>query len=354
MDLVAFTSRAATPSCSTKHGTDDWYPERLCAAIAYSAWIVYPRNMSTSPRQAVLLTAHGTVEQVEDIPGFLRNIRRGRPASPEILAEVTRRFKEIGGSPMLTITRELAGILSEQLGCPVYVGMRMWNPDIKQALEQVIADDIDQLISFPLAPQSTHVYNHVVQQIWEQLVQEYPECYTELIPVGPWGTADGLVASFSEAISETWAELTTEEQQQAALVFTAHSLPKRVLEAGDPYEIQFREMVAAIQARLGIPAEQCHIAYQSQGMDGGDWLGPDLLSTLGALVEKGQPNVVVAPVGFLCDHTEILYDLDKEAALHAKQVGVRKWLRTPSMNTRPTFVKCLVDMLSSHLASLAG
>ncbi|HHH29516.1 MAG TPA: ferrochelatase [Polyangiaceae bacterium] len=293
---------------------------------------------STPPANlAVVLSCHGTVEKVEDIPAFVRNIRRGRPAPPEVIEEVTSRFEQIGGSPMMRITHEQAAALEERLGLPVRATARLWEPYAGPVLDALREEGIERILSLPLAPQSVHVYNAVVEE--EAEAREL-----EVIASPSWGEEPELVAAFVEAIDEARSRFADAERESLAVVLTAHSLPTRILAAGDPYEKDFRAMADVVSRALvarGVAAEHIHVAFQSQGMGGGDWLGPDLEQTFSALASAGTKNLLVAPIGFLAEHVETLYDIDIEAKQMAHDLGIERLERMPAMNTRPAFIDAL-------------
>jgi ferrochelatase len=286
---------------------------------------------------AVLLSCHGTVERVADMGAFVQNIRRGRPAPEEVVAEVTRRFERIGGSPLMRITREQAEKLEDRLQLPVRAAARLWHPYPKEVLSELVAQGIERVVSLPLAPQSVHVYNAAVERAASSFSR------LRIAAAEPYGHA--LVDAFVEAIGET--------QGHGALVLTAHSLPRAVVDAGDPYERDFRAMAAAVEARVKERFDKVHVAFQSKGMDGGAWLEPDLDDVLSEIATSGTRDVIIAPIGFLADHVETLYDIDIAVAQRAHELGFERFQRMPAMNTRPRFLdalegvaRALIDRLS--------
>ncbi|HEU4408859.1 MAG TPA: ferrochelatase [Polyangiaceae bacterium] len=292
-----------------------------------------------SPPSGVLLSAHGTVTDPDDIPAFLQNIRRGRPTPQAIVDEVRHRFHAIGGSPLLATTRGVAEALASRLGAPVFVGMRLWHPYIAEALDEAERRGVRRLLSLPLAPQSTHVYNDAVREaLAARRAEGRP--VPELVEAPPWGLEPLLVGAFAEAVGEALARFEPGERGRVGLALSAHSLPKRVIDAGDPYERQFREMADAVAARVGHPGPTL-VAFQSQGMDGGEWLGPDLPRAFAELRARGAEHVVVAAIGFLSDHVETLYDLDVDAPRLAREAGFGRFERAPSLNLRPAFLDAL-------------
>lgn len=291
---------------------------------------------------AVLLVGHGSVERVEDIPAFLSNIRHGRPTPPAIVEEVTRRFSAIGGSPLLDISKAQAAALAEVLGVRVEIGMRLFTPYAKDVVAALAADGVTRVVSLPLAPFSTHLYNPLVEAA----------CRAHgltCLPVGPWGEEPALIDAFAETVREGQdAARAAEPAVDPHLVFTAHSLPLRVLSGGDRYEHEVRATMDAVARRVG--ATKCSLAFQSQGMDGGEWLGPDLPTTLARLGAEGEKAVLFSAIGFLADHTEVLYDLDVEARSEAEGRGLR-YHRAASLNARPSFVAALATLARRALGA---
>jgi ferrochelatase len=287
----------------------------------------------------ILLTAHGTVENLAELPAFLARIRHGRPAPPELVKELERRYAAIGGSPLLRVTAEQAKELAAQTGLPVFLGMRLWRPEIADALSAALGEGIQRLCVLPLAPFSVHVYFSAAEQALARL-KEAPGAALpaggklELVACEPFGQSTGYVAAAADAIAPFLTSETSE-----ALILTAHSLPTRIISAGDPYRDQVEASARAIAGRLGRSYE---LAYQSQGADGGDWLGPDLRTTLVAAQARGRKRVVIAPIGFLSDHVETLYDLDVEARGWATELGL-EFVRVPALNAAPALVSALAE-----------
>lgn len=275
--------------------------------------------MSEGSPAGVLLTAHGTVENLDELPEFLTRIRHGRPAPPELVAEVRRRYALIGGSPLLATTRRVAESLGRTLDLPVFVGMRLWRPEIADALNTARAARVERLCVLPLAPFSVHVYVEAARRALAASGAASPE----LVAVEPWGTEPGLVAAHAQAIEPLLGSAAETE-----LVLTAHSLPLTVVRGGDPYQALVEAGAAAVAERLGRPFR---LAYQSEGAGGGEWLGPRLRSVLEDVLAAGKRRVVVAPIGFLSDHVETLYDLDVEARGWAEELGL-ELVRVPALN----------------------
>lgn len=276
---------------------------------------------------AILLTAHGTVENLDEMPEFLRRIRHGRPAPAELVAELQRRYAAIGGSPLLCLTGDQARLLAEAAALPVFVGMRLSRPELSEALQQAHAAGVTRLAVLPLAPFSVHVYAAAAQRARDELGLPL-----ELVTAQPFGQAEEFVMAQADLIRPALGAPDSE-----SLFLTAHSLPCKVIQAGDPYAEQVAASAAAIARRLGRAHE---LVYQSQGADGGDWLGPDLQSALRAAQARGRKRVVVAPVGFVSDHVETLYDLDIEARGWARELGL-EFVRIPALNTSRSLISAL-------------
>jgi ferrochelatase len=271
------------------------------------------------PEFAVLLMAHGTPESVEQMRDYLRLVRGGREPSLELIEEMTHNWLAIGGrSPLTDITVQQAAALQTALAgagmnVPVAVGMRNWTPFIADAIRQLEASGAGRMIGIPLAPQFSTLS-----------VQKYMDAATAALPAG---VEFGCVRSFHDhpllvdAFSEKLRAASPEADEE--VIFTAHSLPERVAKAGDPY-----------------PDEVATTARLVAGRTPEAWLGPDLSDLIRARAAAGIKKFMVAPIGFVCDHTEILFDIDVQAAQAARNAGAAL-RRTESLNTSPTFIKAL-------------
>ncbi len=284
---------------------------------------------------AIIVSCHGTVSRTEDIPAFIRNIRRGRPAPPELITEVTHRFELIGGSPLMTITRAQAQALEDRIGIPVVVAGRLWHPYPNEVLKGLVERGITTVISLPLAPQSVEIYHSAVQEAAASL----PGLSVRTVPT--WGMEPALIDAFVETINEALAAVPPEEAASIPILLTAHSLPKRIIAAGDAYETQFREMAGAVAARLTPRGFSVRVAFQSQGASAEPWLGPDLAETFAELAREGARTALIAPIGFLAEHVETLYDLDIEAPMIAQKAGLERLLRAKAVCDRPRFIDAL-------------
>jgi len=292
--------------------------------------------MSNEPQQTgILLVAHGTVENLADLPAFVARIRHGRPAPPGLVEELNRRYEAIGGSPLLRVTEEQARALEVRTGLPVLLGMRLWEPSVEAAFREAARRGIARLVLVPLAPFSVEVYGAAARRSLESVRAELGEATPELVVCDAWGTEPAFVEAHYAALQ---APLRI-DSRESAVVLTAHSLPRAAIRAGDRYQAEVEASVRAIAERLGRP---CELAYQSQGADGGEWLGPDLRQTFERLAQAGVRQITLAPFGFLADHVETLYDLDIEARAWASALGLG-FERVPALNTAPG----LIDALSA-------
>lgn len=283
--------------------------------------------------KAVVLLAHGTPESLDQMPEYLARIRGGRPPSPELIAEMTGNYRAIGGrSPLTDITRAQAAALQAELGdgTPVLVGMRHWHPFIADAVREAVAAGARELIGVPLAPQFSTVS-----------VARYREALAEAAPagvavrcVGSWHDHPGLIAAFAERVRAAGAA--------DAVLFTAHSLPVRLIESGDPYAAEVETTARLVAEAAGLASYER--AFQSAGRTPEPWLGPSVEQALRALAAGGARSVLVAPIGFVCDHTEILFDIDVQAAREAEGLGIAL-RRTESLNTSPTFIRAVASLV---------
>jgi ferrochelatase len=301
---------------------------------------------------AVLLIAHGTVEELDDLPEFLKNIRRGHAAPPELYAEVRRRYEAIGGrSPLNAINRDLAKGLENSLGVPVRTANRLFHPYPQSVLTDLAAEGATRIVVVPLAQHSAAVYGDAVKEAAEKAGLDL-----RIDAATNWGRMPELTEAFARSIVSALDLVPDGERDRTSLLLTAHSLPVSIIEAGDPYEDEVRASAEEIVARVREIAPgrfvDHGVAFQSQGMSTGPggrpmaWLGPDLRGRLEALAARGRKEVVIAPVGFLADHVEILYDLDIEARSWAEELGITL-RRAPSLNASDGLVDALATVARS-------
>jgi ferrochelatase len=294
-------------------------------------------------QRALLVVGHGTIAASADVPEFLRRIRRGRPASPELVEEIRRRYQAIGRSPLLDTTESLGRALEARLGITTRVAMRFWDPLVEKIVAELVAAGVKELCVLPVAPFSVHVYVDVVKRALAGL-ESADASAVKVIGVEPYGSDEAFVSAQAAKIRPLIAG---RSQGDTVLILSAHSLPSAVIASGDPYKTLFEASARAIASTLGWDAQ---IVYQSQGADGGDWLGPTLDDALVAARDAGKRAVVVAPVGFLADHVETLYDLDIEAAARARDLGLA-FVRAPTLGDEPELCDVLSDVARRAFAT---
>jgi len=290
-------------------------------------------------RSGILLMAHGTPSSMDDMPEYLRLVRGGRPPSPELVAEMRHNHEAIGGrSPLTDITQAQAAALRARLGddVPVAVGMRNWRPFIKEALAELAGAGIDRVIAVPLAPQ----FSMLSVQKYVDAARAALTDGMQLEPVRSFHAHPLLLDAFAERVQAAGPA------DDELVVFTAHSLPVRAIEAGDPYADEVAETARGVARRAGI--SRYERAYQSAGRTPEPWIGPDISACVKDRAAAGVRRILVVPVGFVCDHTEILFDIDVQAAAAARECGVAL-RRTESLNTSATFVAMLEDVVRGLL-----
>jgi protoporphyrin/coproporphyrin ferrochelatase len=294
-------------------------------------------------KTAIIVIAHGTVDDLDDLPDFLTAIRRGHAPPPPLLAEVRRHYEAIGGkSPLNAICREVAGKLESRLGLPVRLAMRLWKPYPKEVLSLLIDAGVERIVVLPLAQHSAHVYGDAVEAAARELGAE-GQRVLQVTCAKNWGLEPALTRAYANEIRKALQETPQDRRGSSLILMTAHSLPVAAVRSGDPYEVEVRASAAAIERELGPGAPVVQVAFQSQGTGGGDWLGPNLPKALDAARDAGTRHVLIAPVGFLADHVEILYDLDIEAQALARERGM-SFVRTRSLNASDGLLDALENV----------
>lgn len=300
----------------------------------------------------VLVMAYGGPSSLEEIPGYLADIRHGRPTPRAVLDEITANYRAIGGSsPLLEVTRRQVDALAAELGDEYrcYLGMRHWAPWIEDVVGQMVDDGVERAVSLVLAPQ----FSALSVAKYQQKVADGLDLYHGRIDfenVASYHDVPGLVEAFAARMEEGLERWPEGERAGVHVVFSAHSLPQRVLASGDPYAGQCLETARLVAERTGLPDERWSWAYQSAGRTPEPWAGPDLGEHLEALAARGVRDVVSVPVGFVSDHVEILFDIDQRAAEVAAGLGLRLE-RPPSLNDDPVFVGALAGLVRERAAS---
>ena len=318
-------------------------------------------------KQAVLLLAHGTPETVEQVPEYLRNVVSGRPLPLQVIDEIQHRYSLIGRSPLTEITQEQGRLVEAELAAqgervPVYVGMRNWRPYIPDVVRQMLADGVEEAAVICLAPQNSRtsvgLYRRAVQAEAGALRIDFTD---------GWAQHPLLAEAFAERLRAAMAKLTAETGAPVPVLFTAHSVPIRTVQApaasegqprlwpgegADPYAEEAKHTAELVSARVdGIP--RWWFAFQSQGASGGPWIGPSVEETLDVIAASGVKTLILQPVGFLCDHVEILYDVDILFRGYAEKLGMRLE-RPESLNASKTLAKAVADLARQGLARLAS
>ncbi len=295
--------------------------------------------MSDASPIGVLLMAYGTPAGADDIEGYYTHVRRGRPPTEEQLADLRRRYQAIGGtSPLLERTQEQAAGLQAALGdgYRVELGMKHAPPYIEDGVAALVAAGITSIVGLVLAP---HYSSLSVGEYAKRAEATAAMAGATLTMVKSWHLAPGYLDLLTRFVGAEVARLAVDPIE---VVFTAHSLPTRILDMGDPYPDQLTETANAVADRAGI--DRWSVGWQSAGRTPEPWIGPDLLAILPTLVEAGAAGVVVCPAGFVSDHLEVLYDLDIEARTAADGLGLA-FTRTPSPNAHPDFSATLADVV---------
>jgi len=277
------------------------------------------------------------------------DVRGGRPLAPALLEEIKERYRKIGGrSPLLAITQRQAMALEDELGrngvsAPVFVGMRHWFPYIRDAVQAIAGGGIRKVVAICMTPHfsklSVGAYFSQYQAALSSLGLEL-----ETIYVREWHTRRELVRAYANKVSEAVRRFSDEERREIEVLFTAHSLPESRLEPDDPYDRQQRETAALVAERVG--NLKWGFAYQSQGYTKDNWLGPRVEDKLREFAQAGVRNVLIVPTGFICDHIEILYDVDIAFRELAESLGIRLE-RSASLNDDPLLIKALAGLVTA-------
>jgi ferrochelatase len=308
----------------------------------------------SGPKSAILLLAHGSPECPADIPEFMKHITGGRPVPDAVIdaviKEVTHRYSLIGKSPLTEITMRQAEALQSRLGLPVYVGMRNWKPFIGDAVRQIVGSGATKVVAICLAPQNSSTSVGLYSKVLAE--ERKPGMAVQFVE--SWHDHPLLIQAFAERLEPVWREASAKIGRALPVIFTAHSVPMRTIQAGDPYEKQAKETAQLVGRQItGLTPELQHFAFQSQGMTGGPWLGPTVESAMLEMKKQGHNGVVIAPVGFVCDHVEVLYDIDISFRRFANEQGLKLW-RPESLNTSATFVAALAKLAATRLALASG
>ena len=301
---------------------------------------------ANEPKTAVLLLAHGSPENPDQVPEFLRYVTGGRPLPPPVVEEIRHRYSLIGFSPLACWTLLQANQLSSEIHLPVFVGMRNWKPFIADAIKAIAAQKFERVIAICLAPQNSRTS----VGLYRRAVTDESAPPYSLDFVDEWHDQPLLAKAFAENLREGWQKANAEHGKTLPIIFTAHSVPQRTITDGDPYESQSKETASLVAQAAGLPTGSWSFAFQSQGMSGGAWIGPTVEETILTLKSKGHTGVFIQPIGFLCDHVEVLYDIDIFFKQFADREGMRLW-RAESLNGSKTLTTALADLVRSRLSA---
>jgi protoporphyrin/coproporphyrin ferrochelatase len=295
-------------------------------------------------KKGVLLLAYGGPDSLDDVRDYYIDVRGGRVPTDELVEELKDRYRAIGGkSPILPITNKKATALNKVLGddYKVYVGMRHWHPFIQDTVAQMVNDGITEATSIVMAPH----YSKMSVGKYHDKLNEAVSAQNNVIKfnkVEHWHTHPGYIQAVSEKVKLALNKFSENEREKTKVIFTAHSLPEKILEWNDPYPEQLLETSRLIAEKFD--KLDWHFAYQSAGRTRDPWLGPDLLEKIDELHQNGSENILVATIGFIVDHLEVIYDIDIEGKEKAKEIGIHLE-RTESLNDDPQLISTLADLV---------
>lgn len=302
-------------------------------------------------KSAVLLLAYGGPDKLDDIPAYLLDIRGGRETPSQLIDEISERYRLIGGrSPLLAITRRVATKLEQRCDRPVYVGMRHWHPYIADVVAQMADDGFDQFVAICMAP---HYSMLSIAKYREQLeealtaVKLTTGSQMSFTFVEDWFRQPAYLTGVANNVRQTLARWPDDKQGQVRTIFTAHSLPEFILERGDPYDGQLLETAVLLANELAFSKEQWTFSYQSAAKTGIPWLGPQIEDLVVDLAGSGEKDLLIAPIGFIADHVEILYDIDIGLQEIARSQGARLE-RTPMLNDDTNLVEALASLVAEY------
>ena len=300
----------------------------------------------------VLIMAYGGPNSLDELPGYLADIRTGRPTTPAVLEEISNNYRKIGGkSPLMEFTTAQMNEIEEKLNdgrFKFYLGMRHWAPWIEEVVGQMLEDGITRAVSMVLAPHFSGMSIAKYQKKIKAGLDMY-RGQIDFANIDSYHDVPGLIQPLAARVQDGLSRWPENDRDNVHVVFSAHSLPVRIIKQGDPYDDQLRETAALVAKQAGLQDDQWSWSYQSAGRSPEPWLGPQLEDYIPELAAKGIKNVVSVPVGFVSDHVEILFDIDIEAQAAAAEHGVRLE-RPPALNTDPMFMQQLADLIRERAA----
>ena len=297
---------------------------------------------------AVLLLAHGSPESPEQVPEFLQAVTSGRALPPQVIQEVQHRYSLIGFSPLACWTLFQADHLARSIDMPVFVGMRNWRPWTADAVKAISDRRIQRVIAICMAPQNSRTS----VGLYRRAVKGAAELPFTLDFVESWHDHPLLAKAFAEKLRAGLERARSETGQSIPIIFTAHSVPQRTIADGDPYQAQSHETAVLVAKQAGLNDAEWRFAFQSQGMSGGEWIGPTVESTILDLKKQGHREIFLQPIGFLCDHVEVLYDIDIAFKELAEKEGMRL-RRAESLNGSQLLTAALADLVRCRVAAIS-
>ena len=294
----------------------------------------------------MLLLAHGAPDRLSDIPQFLLNVRGGRKLPELAVQEIIHRYSLIGGgSPLLRLTQQQARALANRLNHPVYMGMRNWKPFIADTIREMREAGVERIVALCLAPQNSRTSIGLYRKCLDEAVAEHaPNVAVDFIE--SWHDHPLLIQAFRERAVEGLARAEREAGGPVPVVFTAHSVPQKTIDDGDPYADQVWDTATRVAASMDLA--EYRVAFQSQGMTAEPWIGPTVESQINELAAMGQRHVLLVPIGFVSDHVEILYDIDVLFREYGESNGVTVH-RSDSLNDSPIFIRALAEIVSARI-----
>jgi ferrochelatase len=293
---------------------------------------------------AIFLLAHGTPGKAADVPAYMDRVTGGRGVPEAVIKEVSHRYALIGQSPLTALTQQQADALSQAIGLPVYFGMRNWHPFIADTVTQMTNDGVSHAVVICLAPQNSRTS----VGLYRSATMAAAQGKMEITFVESWHDHASLISAFAERLM-----VTLREHPGLPVIFTAHSVPCRTIagQDADPYSNQAKQTAALVAQAVGLTEKDWHFAFQSQGMSGGPWIGPTVEDTLSGLRAAGHAGCIIQPIGFVCDHVEVLYDIDIFFRNYAARLGMKLY-RPESLNDSALFIAALADLAQNAFASL--
>ncbi len=313
--------------------------------------------MTEKQHIGVMLMTYGSPATLDDIPTYLKHVYGGREASPEVIAEFRRRYGLIGGSPLLRITREQAAALEQELNAQhpggstfrAAAGMRFAPPFIADVLPE-LASGATQIVGIIMSPQYSPIIMGGYVKALQDAVARLQRDDLKLNIAGDWHLQPYFLQAVAQRVQEALETFPPGVRERVPVLLTAHSMPKRVVENEPGYINALKETAAAIARLVGLPPERWMFCYQSAGHTPEEWLKPDFADVMPELRAAGHTHVLIAPVQFLADHLEILYDIEIGAREQAERYGIQ-FARTQSLNTSPLFIKALAEVVKETMDS---